>query len=249
LATLPECCDQLKDSVLNFNRDQVAQAAAEVVSRGYDVHRAVFDGLLAGMLLVGERYEADYWLPEVLLCTEALNDGLAILRPHLSQPDWGIEGEVVLGVAQDDETYANAAQFECTNCSLVPNFELDAAKGVVKGLFDAAGFRVHDLGRNVPLSELVRALETDSDVICLLALVTGTPGGLNQAIRQIKEKNPRGQILIGGRLVTAQAGGEWGIDGYSFNGGNALREALGLLTALQHLSTVAKRTGGNPPLG
>ncbi len=236
MATLQECCEQLRDGVLNYNPNQVAEAAKEVAAQGYNAQAAVFDGLLAGMRLVGEHYEHGYFVPEVLLCTEALSAGLDILKPHLSKHDLGVKGQVVMGAVQDDDVYENAVQFECTNCSLVPNLEYDASKNVIKGLFEVAGFQVHDLGRNVSLNAFVaNHLKTDSGILCLLAVMPNTTNGIDEMIRKIKEKNSKCRIVIGGTPVTKGISGKWGVDGYSFNTDNTLRATMRMLDILKDL--------------
>lgn len=236
MATLEECCERLKDGVFNYNREQVTRAAQEVVALGYDARRAVFDGLLAGMPLVADYYEQCYFVPEVLLCTEALYAGLHVLQPQITEPGPGVTGQVVTGVVLDDEAYRRAADFECTNCSLVPNMEYDAGRNMVRGLFEAAGFRVHDSGRNVRLNEFVQEhLRTDCEILCLPAIMTTGANGLRKAVLQIRARNPRCRIVIGGNPLTDGDPTTWEAAATSQDTYNPLRTAFRMLTTLRDL--------------
>ncbi len=222
MASFQECCEQLKDGVINYNRDQVAKAAQEVVDQGYNAHEAVFDGMVAGMQVVGKYYEDQYYfVPEMLMCAQALYAGLDILKPHIPKKDFGVKGQVVMGVVQGDVH--------------------DIGKNIVKVMFEVAGFDVHDLGRDVPLDDFVKEqLNTDSDIVCLSAMMTTTMYGMREVIRKIKEKNPKCRIMIGGAPVTEDIAGKWGADAYADDANNALKEAMRMLASLKDMYEQSK---------
>jgi methanogenic corrinoid protein MtbC1 len=117
----------------------------------------------------------------------------------------------------------------------------DIGKNIVGVMFEVAGFDVHDLGRDVPLDEFVKEqLKTDSDMVCLSAMMTTTMYGMREVIRKIKEKNPKCRIMIGGAPVTEDIAGKWGADGYAQDANNALREAMKMLSTLKDLYEQAK---------
>ncbi|MBS4032349.1 MAG: cobalamin-dependent protein [Clostridiales bacterium] len=212
-----ELLEELKDGVINYDEDRVIAAAKAVVEEGLDATNAVFHGLIPGMEEVGRLYEEqEYFVPELLMCADALYAGLDIMKPHMEKKDIGIAGVVVMGVVQGDVH--------------------DIGKNIVKMMFDVAGFQVFDLGRDVPLDKFVEEqLRTDSDLVCLSAMMTTTMVGMKDIIRKIKEKNPKCKIMIGGAPVSEEIAENFGADGYAKDASNALKDAINMLSTLRKL--------------
>ncbi len=217
-----ELFEQLKQGVINFDEDLVKEAANAVVAEGFSAVDAVFQGLVPGMEYVGELYEQqEYFVPELLMCADAMYAGLDILRPHMERTDLGVTGVVVMGVVQGDVH--------------------DIGKNIVKMMFDVAGFEVHDLGRDVPLEVFVEEqLRTDADLVCLSAMMTTTMVGMKDIIKQIKLKNPNAKVMIGGAPVTEDIAEKFGADGFAEDASNALKDAINMLTTLRKLKDEAE---------
>ena len=175
------------------------------------------DGLAAGMEVVGELYEQnEYFVPEVLMCADALYAGLAILRPHVPKTGRRGEAQVVIGSIQGDVH--------------------DIGKNLVKMMFDVAGWEVHDLGRDVPLEKFVEEqMRTDSEVVAMSAMMTTTMLGMKKVIKMIKEKNPNVAIMLGGAPVTKDVANLFGADGYAESAGNAVAEGIKMIARLREM--------------
>lgn len=214
-----EILKDLADRVVNYDEEGIVEAVNNSLAEGINPHRAVFDGLVVGMQEVGRLYEEqEYFVPELLMCADAMYAGLAILRPLLKAGDDGsnVKGQVVMGVVQGDVH--------------------DIGKNIVKMMFDAAGFEVHDLGRDVPLEMFVEEqLKTDSEIVALSAMMTTTMVGMRDIIKQIKEKNPKAKIMIGGAPVTEEIAAKWGADGYAKDANNALKDAINMISSLREM--------------
>lgn len=217
-----ELFERLKNGVVNYDENEVAEAAKAVVENGLDATKAVFEGLVPGMTQVGDLYEEqEYFVPELLMCADAMYVGLDILKPHMEKKHLGLKGVVVMGVVQGDVH--------------------DIGKNIVKMMFDVAGFEVHDLGRDVPLEKFVEEqLRTDSDLVCLSAMMTTTMVGMKDIIKQIREKNPRVKIMIGGAPVSEDIANVFGADGYAKDASNALKDAINMLSALKKIQEEAQ---------
>ena len=172
MATKEELLEQLKEGVVEYEEDTVKEASQQWLDEGYVALDGIMDGLAAGMEIVGDLYDKnEYFVPEVLMCADALYGGLAILRPHVPDSDEGVNAQVVIGSIQGDVH--------------------DIGKNLVKMMFDVAGWEVHDLGRDVPLEKFVEEqLRTDSEVVAMSAMMTTTMLGMKKVIAMIKEKNP-----------------------------------------------------------
>lgn len=219
-----EILQRLKQGVVEYDEELVKAAADEAVSLGVDAAEAIFDGLVPGMEEVGRLYEEQtYFVPELLMCADAMYAGLDILKPHMKKQDVGVKGQVVMGVVQGDVH--------------------DIGKNIVKMMFDVAGFEVHDLGRDVPLERFVEEqLRTDSEIVALSAMMTTTMVGMKEVIRKIKEKNPKAKVMIGGAPVTEEIAEKFGADGYAKDANNALKEAIKMVSSLRELTQEQRET-------
>ena len=79
---------KLFDSVVAMDEIEAARISQIVLDEGIDAYKAVTRGLSAAMEKVGELYSKhEYFIPELLLCSDALYAGLDILRPHIKAED------------------------------------------------------------------------------------------------------------------------------------------------------------------
>lgn len=214
-----ELLNQLHQGVVEYDEDKVREAAQRVVSEGLNAYDAVMNGLAAGMQEVGDLYDQqEYFVPELLMCADALYIGLDILKPHITLADLGDrpKGQVVIGTVQGDVH--------------------DIGKNIIKMMFEVAGFTVHDLGRDVPLEKFVEEqLRTDSDIVALSAMMTTTMMGMEKVVKMIKEKNPNVAIMLGGAPVTSDTADLFGADGYADSAGNAVQEAIKMIGRLREM--------------
>ena len=217
---MQEILKDLKDGVVDMDEDKVQKAAQKVLDEGLNAYNAVMNGLAAGMEIVGDLYDKqEYFVPELLMSADALYVGLDILRPHIKIEDLGDKpkGQVVIGTVQGDVH--------------------DIGKNIIKLMFDIAGFTVHDLGRDVPLEKFVEEqLRTDSEIVALSAMMTTTMMGMKKVIEMIKEKNPNVAIMLGGAPVTKDTADLFGADGYAESAGNAVQEAIKMISRLREMS-------------
>lgn len=213
-----EILEGLKDAVINFDEEKSAELAQKALDTGLDPQTAIFDGLAAGMEVVGDLFQkGDYFVPEVLMSADALYAGLDILKPHVNVDDKSkVKGEVVIGTVEGDVH--------------------DIGKNIVKLMFDIAGFTVHDLGKDVPLDKFVEEqLKTDSDIVALSAMMTTTMTTMKKVIEKIREKNPNVKIMIGGAPVTEETAKAYGADATAKDATNALSEAIKMVASLREM--------------
>jgi len=213
-----ELLKRLADGVLNFEEDDVRAAAEETLEHGFDAYEAIMEGLAKGMNEASRLWdEEEYFVPELLLCADALYAGLNILRPHVSPQDQqNTRGVVVIGTVQGDVH--------------------DIGKNLVKMMFEVAGFEVHDLGKDVELESFVQEqLKTNAELVCLSAMMTTSMLGMERVIKMIREKNPNVKIMIGGAPVTGEIVDRFGADATADSASNALKEALKMVESLREM--------------
>ncbi|MDD5702868.1 MAG: cobalamin-dependent protein [Dehalococcoidales bacterium] len=146
----------LYNAVVNMDDEGVVRTCHVILEEGIDANEAVTKGLTAAMQKVGELYNNyEYFVPELLLCSDALYAGLDILKPHIiiDKTSSEIKKQIILGVVEGD----------------IHNI----GKNLVKIMFDAAGWIVHDLGHDEKLERFVdEQHRTKADVVGISALMT-----------------------------------------------------------------------------
>ena len=172
------------------------------------------DGLVDGMNKASDLFdEEEYFVTDVLLCSDAMYAGLEVLKPHLPLSESKVsKPKVVIGVVEGDTH--------------------DIGKNLVKIMLDTAGFEMYDLGRDVPLNEFIdKALEIDASLICMSTLMTTTMSGMKTVIDNLKEKGIRNKfkVMVGGSPISRKYTNEIGADGYSANAVEAVKVAKELV--------------------
>ncbi len=215
MASKEELIEKMKEGVVEYEEDDVKELSQQWLDEGYEALEGVMDGLAAGMEIVGDLYDKqEYFVPEVLMCADALYGGLDILRPHIPKKEGESNAQVVIGSIQGDVH--------------------DIGKNLVKMMFDVAGWDVHDLGRDVPLENFVKEqMKTDSEVVAMSAMMTTTMLGMKKVIKMIKDKNPNVAIMLGGAPVTKDVANLFGADGYAESAGNAVSEGIKMISRLR----------------
>ncbi len=212
-----EILKKLAEAVVEFEEDMAKEWAQIALDEGMDAFEAIMNGLAAGMETVGDLYDKqEYFVPELLMSGDALYAGLDILKPHINKDAVKNMGQVVIGTVQGDVH--------------------DIGKNIIKLMFEVGGFEVHDLGRDVPLEKFVEEqLKTDAEIVAMSAMMTTTMVGMKKVIEMIKEKNPDVAIMLGGAPVTQDVAELWGADGYAETAGNAVQEAIKMISQLRKL--------------
>ena len=206
----------LHDAVVSWDEDKVVELSQAAIEEDIDAYEAIMDGLAAGMETVGKLYDSqEYFVPEVLMCSDALYKGLDILKPHMKETEDRGKGQVVIGTVEGDVH--------------------DIGKNLVKMMFEVAGFTVHDLGRDVKLERFVEQLKTDSEIVALSALMTTSMLAMPKVIEMIRQRNPNVKIMVGGAPISSDVADKYGADGYADNASNAVQEAIQMISRLREL--------------
>jgi methanogenic corrinoid protein MtbC1 len=208
----------LQEAVLSMDEEAAVEYSNAVLSEGVDAYYAVMNGLAKAMDKVGQLYDSqEYFVPELLLCSDALYAGLEVLKPHIKAADAQAKGQVVIGVVEGDIH--------------------DIGKNLVKIMFEAAGWTVYDLGRDVQLARFAEEQQrTKSDLVALSALMTTSMLALPQAIKLIKARDPKVAVMVGGAPVTRDIAKSYGADGYADNAGQVVQEAIRVLGEVKKAS-------------
>jgi methanogenic corrinoid protein MtbC1 len=210
---IQEIFEKIQAAVIEYEEDDCAAWCETALKEGIEAYDAIMEGLAAGMDRVGELYTLqEYFVPELLLCSDALYAGLGVLRPHLRAEHSGTRGKVILGVVEGDIH--------------------DIGKNLVKTMFEAAGWDVLDLGKDVKLDRFVAEQGTfGANVIGLSALMTTSMLAMEKLIGMLKDRYPDVKIIVGGAPLNSQIATQYGADGFAGDAVLAVKEATRLLQA------------------
>jgi len=214
MRTKEELLAELARCVVEMEDDSVADVAREYAEAGHDPKEGILNGLIVGMNQAADLYDQEeYYIPELLICSAAMYNGLDVLKPLLPQEKQENEQKIVIGVVQGDTH--------------------DIGKNLVKIMLEAAGFTMIDLGRDVPVERFVDAVRAENpQVVALSTLMSTSMQNMGRVVQLLEEAGLRQQvkIIIGGGPVSTAFARKIGADGYSVNATDAVhlvRELLG----------------------
>ena len=196
-----------------------AKIVTELVSKALEANESPKDildnGLLAGMSVVGEKFQKnEVFVPEVLIAARAMDAGVKILKPYLVATGVKPLGRVCIGTVEGDLH--------------------DIGKNLVKMMLEGKGIEVVDLGIDVSAEKFVNtAIEQNCSIICCSALLTTTMNVMEEVVKKAIEKGVRDKvkIMVGGAPLTQSFCDTIGADAYSPDAASAADVAAAFLTA------------------
>lgn len=211
-----ELISAMENAVLEMDDEEAAALAEEYTEAGYDAMEGLTEGLAKGMNKAGELYEQkEYFIPELLLCSDAFYGAVDVLRPHIQKKtDSKEKMTAVIGVVEGDTH--------------------DIGKNILKIMLETEGFDVYDLGKDVPTEDFIAAAaERHADFIGMSTLMTTTMIKMSEIIQELKEKGMRDQlvVMVGGGPISASYAEKIGADGYEPDAASAARRARELVMA------------------
>lgn len=197
----------LSAAVVGMDESAAVEISENSIKEGIAPYETIQHGLIDGMKKVSHLYEEEeYFLPEVLMCSDAMTAGLGVLSPYLDTTQMETPIKIVMGVVEGDTH--------------------DIGKNLVRIMTEAGGMQVHDLGRDVPLDNFIqKAEEIHADVIAMSTLMTTTMDGMKTVIDKLSDLNIREKykVFIGGGPISQRFANEIGADFYTKDASEATR--------------------------
>ena len=200
--------EKIFEGILDGNAILVVAEVQKALDAGVGPADILNQGMIAAMGEVGRLFEeGEYFVPEMLIAARAMQKGLEILKPHLSEADVQSPGKVAIGTVKGDLH--------------------DIGKNLVAMMFEGAGFEVIDLGVDVAPDAFVRAVQEGAQIIGMSALLTTTMSNMAVTIEARKAAGVRDkvQVLIGGAPVTEEYAVKIGADAFASDASSATRTA------------------------
>ena len=197
---------QIANTLENGDDQTVSRLTNVALENGAEAGEILDQALLAGMNVISEKFKArEIFLPDVLLAARAMNAGMELLKPFLTQSEQAGIGKVVIGTVKGDLH--------------------DIGKNLVGVMLKGAGFEVIDLGKDVAAELFVEtAVKEQAEVIGLSALLTTTMPVMKDVVALLREKNQtdRIKVIVGGAPASEDFAKEIGAQAYAFDAASAV---------------------------
>lgn len=188
--------NQLAEAVVDGDDDLAEELAQKSLADGVDPYDAIVNGLARGMAIVSDQYEkGEAFVPNLLLASGAMYAGMDILAPHMKAAESGLQAVGVIGTIEGDVH--------------------DIGKNLVKTMLSAGGFKMIDLGADVPIEKFIEtAKENKADLISMSALMTTTMTNMEKVIEILQEEGIRDSliVMVGGAPVSEEYAAGIGAD-------------------------------------
>ena len=205
--------NQIADRVIEGNIAEVESLTKQALEQKEDVQKIIDKGLTAGLDVVGEKFSAgEFFLPEMLTAGMAVKAGMEILKPVLTKFGVKPKGTIVVGTVLGDIH--------------------DIGKNMVCMMLEGAGFKVIDVGIDVPAETFINTAKANgADIIAMSALISTTRASMVGIIEDIRtsELNYKVKVMIGGAPITQEFADRIGADGYAPDAALAAKKARELL--------------------
>ena len=207
-----ELLSRLSDRVCDMEDDEVVDVVKEYIVAGYDPQEGMLEGLVDGMKRASVLYEeGEYFVPELIVCSDAMYAGIEEFQKYLPDTEKQSIGKVAIGVVEGDTH--------------------DIGKNLVGLMLRNYGYKVIDLGKDVPAGKIIEtALCQKASVVGLSALMTTTMMHMKDVIAEAADRHYDGKIIIGGAAVTPSFSDEIGADGYSKDAADCVKLVSRLLS-------------------
>lgn len=204
---------EIGENLINGQAPKVRELTQAALDKGIEIEKILNEGLIAGMMEVGERFKREeIYLPEVLFAARAMKAGMEVLGPRLLSAGAQPRGKIILGTVKGDVH--------------------DVGKNLVGIMLKGAGFEVIDLGVDIAPEKFIDAAkEQGARLIGMSALLGTTIPVMKSTIEALEAAGLKGQIrtMIGGAIVSQSYADKIGADGYAPDAASAVDKAKELL--------------------
>ena len=210
-----EIFEQLANSLVEGEPETTVELTRQALEIGIEPMNIIRQGLMPGMDTVGENFSCgEFFLPDLIIAADGMSKAMQLLEPELRSRNQTIDspGTVVIGTVKGDIH--------------------EIGKSLVGTMLSANGFKVYDLGVNVPNVAFIDKLkETNGNILGLSALLTTTMTVQREIIVALNEAGLRDRVkvIVGGAPVTRSWADEIGADGYAEDAMSAVQLARHLV--------------------
>jgi len=212
---MSEMYREIVEAVVAGDEEATARQVKDCLDRGCDPLEILNEGIIRGAGQVGDLFEeGEFFLGDLMVAGQAMKAGMEVLAPGLEalSDGRGKQEQVVIATVQTDVH--------------------DIGKNIVSTMLLASGFKVLDLGVDVPPARILdQVSKTNASLVALSALMTTSRPYMKDTVELIRS-SPLGdqvKILVGGGAVNPAYAEAIGADGYAPNAVKAVMLATDIL--------------------
>lgn len=177
--------DDLQTVIIKGLKSEVAHLT-ELSLKENEAVEIINKYLIPALDIVGERYEkGEIFLPQLVQSAETVKEAFSVLKAEMAKTGGRdiSKGKIVMATVKGDVH--------------------DIGKNIVKTVLENYGYQIIDLGRNVNIKDVVRAVkENNIKLLGLSALMTTTVKNMEKTIKAVREEVPEVKIMVGGAVLT-----------------------------------------------
>lgn len=199
----------LYDAIVRGLAGESAKAAAAALQTEAPLE-VINKYMIPALDYVGDGFEKkNMFLPQLLMSADAAKAAFDVIREAVGGSG-SSNGEVIIIATVHGDIH-------------------DIGKNIVKVLLENYGYRVIDLGKDVPAERIVQAaVEHKAKLVGLSALMTTTVSAMEATIRELRRVSDC-RVLVGGAVLTEEYAASIGADGYAPNAVSAVNYANKIL--------------------
>lgn len=187
----------LKELIIKGLKEEAAQKTEDLLSSKNSLE-IVDNYFIPALDVVGKKYETgEFFLPQLMKAAEAVKSSFEIIKNNMlkSGENKISKGRIIIATVEGDIH--------------------DIGKNIVKILLENYGFEVIDLGKDVPVNEVVNKVkEYDVKLVALSALMTTTVANMERTIKALRTNNLNCTVMVGGAVMTKEYADNIGADFY-----------------------------------
>lgn len=196
------------EAVMKGNKAKIIERVEAELEQGVRPEDIIDMVLIPAINEVGELFNKKiYFLPQLIASAEAMETAIQYLEPKLEKKNTQGEMPTIVIATVEGDIH-------------------DIGKNLVALMLRNYGYRVLDLGKDVPKEDIVEtAIKENAAIIALSALMTTTMMRMKDVVEYAKEKKVKAKVMIGGAVITQSFANEIGADGYSKDAAEAVKVA------------------------
>lgn len=197
---------RLYENVLKGNKRTMLEDVKAYLAEGGSPRSVIEEHLIPAINEVGELFDQKkYFLPQLIASAEAMELAISYVEPLLPKAKNGKKMPTIVMATVEGDIH-------------------DIGKNLVVLMLKNYGYRVVDLGKDVPKEVIIdAAIKENAAIIGLSALMTTTMMRMKDVVEYAREKQVKAKIIIGGAVITQSFADEIGADGYSKDAAEACR--------------------------
>lgn len=200
-------------ALADFDEDFVLETLKTRLENG-ELPLTLLKELQKGMVMVGERYNKEYYLSDLMLSADLFRRSMEILTPSLISETGDFIGRILIGTPKGDIH--------------------DLGKNIFCSLARGVGFEVMDLGVNVPVETFIGAVkEFNPHILGFSALLTPAFQPMKEVVDALVTQHLRAslKVIVGGGVVTTVVKEFVGADGFTTDAMDGLNQCKAFVGA------------------